>query len=124
MQKKRPVNLNLFTIRFPITAISSILHRISGVILFFSIVFLLYVLQQSLASADSFAAIQTTLSQPVARFFTWVVLSAVAFHAIAGVRHLFMDMGYGEGKDSGRLGAYLVIIFSILVIVALGVRLW
>lgn len=124
MQKQRPVNLNLFTIRFPITAISSILHRASGVILFFFIAFLLYALQESLISSNSFSMIQSHLSGFFARFCVWVFLSALAFHAIAGVRHLLMDMGYGEGKDSGRFGAYLVIILSVFLVIALGVRLW
>ena len=124
MQKPRPVNLNLFTIRFPVTAISSILHRASGVILFFGILFFLYVLQRSLASAESFAALQACLTGPWARFFTWVVLSALVFHIIAGIRHLSMDVGYGEEKTSGRVGAYLVIVLSVMVILALGVRLW
>lgn len=124
MQKPRPVNLNLFTIRFPITAISSILHRASGVLLFFFIVMLLYVLDLSLKSADSFAALQASLGSVWARFLVWSFLSSLSFHVIAGVRHLLMDLGYGEEKVSGRFGAYLVIILSAIVIVLLGVHLW
>jgi succinate dehydrogenase / fumarate reductase cytochrome b subunit len=124
MQKPRPINLNLFTIRFPVTAIASILHRVSGVILFFFIIFLLYALELSLKSADAFTSLRQTLSMPGARFFVWVFLSSLVFHLFVGLRHLCMDMGYGEGKNSGRFSAYLVLILSIIVIVALGIRLW
>lgn len=124
MQKKRPVNLNLFTIRFPVTAISSILHRASGVVLFLFIVFLLYALQFSLKSEQSFNALHATLSSFWPRFFVWIFLSSLVFHVIAGIRHFLMDMGYGEGKASGKFSAYLVLILSVVAIVALGVRLW
>lgn len=124
MQKKRPVNLNLFTIRFPATAISSILHRISGVILFVFILTLLDLLKDSLAGADSFAQLQAWLSTPIMRFVAWVFLSALAFHIVAGVRHLIMDLGYAEEKKSGMLGAYLVMFFSAIIILALGIQLW
>ena len=124
MQKKRPVNLNLFTIRFPITAISSILHRASGVILFLFIITLLWALNLSLKSQENFTALQATLTQGGWRFLIWIFLSSLAFHVIAGIRHLLMDIGWGEGKASGRLSAYLVMIFSVIVVVALGVRLW
>lgn len=124
MQKKRPVNLNLFTIRFPVTAIASILHRASGVLLFIFILFMLYALSGSLQSADTFAKLQTCLSTPEMRFLSWVFLSSLVFHIFAGIRHLLMDLGYAEEKASGAYGAYLVIIFSIIVIFALGIRLW
>ncbi len=124
MQKNRPINLNLFTIRFPVTAISSILHRGTGVILFLGIVFFLYLLNHSLKSADSFASLQICFQHPLSKFFLWVLLSALIYHLIAGIRHLFMDCGLGEGKVSGRLSAYGVIILSFVLIIALGVRIW
>ena len=93
MNKQRPVNLNLFTIKFPIPAIVSILHRISGVIVFLLIPLLLWMLHASLASVEQFDALRDTLDSPLIRFTLWVGLSALLFHLVAGIRHLFMDAG-------------------------------
>lgn len=124
MQKKRPVNLNLFTIRFPATAVISILHRCSGVILFCFIVFLLYVLDVSLKSADAFVQIQNCFQTSWTRFVVWVFLSSFILHLLAGVRHFVMDFGFAEEKQSGRWGAYLVMFASAIAIVVLGIYLW
>ena len=124
MQKPRPVNLNLLTIRFPVTAVISILHRLSGVILFCFIVFLLWALNLSLHSADDFARVHHCFSTPIARFIIWVFLSSLALHLFAGIRHFVMDFGFGEEKNSGRYGAYFVIILSAIATIALGVYLW
>jgi len=124
MQKKRPVNLNLFTIRFPATAIVSILHRCSGVILFGLIAFLLYALSLSLQSSEQFAEVQSLCHEPWIRFFVWVFLSSFVLHLLAGLRHFVMDFGFAEEKASGRYGAYIVMIVSAVVIAGLGVYLW
>lgn len=125
MRKTRPVNLNLFTIRFPATAISSILHRLSGVILFLFIAMMLWALSASLTSPTSFDQLHQTFTNSFTlRFFVWVCLSSLLYHFIAGVRHLIMDLGYGETIRGGRFSAYLVILLSIIFIIALGIRLW
>lgn len=124
MQKKRPVNLNLFTICFPATAVISILHRLSGVILFGFIALLLYALDLTLQSPAQFAQVQSLWHESFVRFFVWVFLSAFVLHLLAGLRHFVMDFGFAEEKNSGRFGAYIVMIGSGVVIVALGVYLW
>jgi succinate dehydrogenase / fumarate reductase, cytochrome b subunit len=124
MRKTRPVNLNLFTIRFPATAISSILHRISGVLLFIFLFFLMWSFSCSLKSPDCFEGVKTCFSHPLCKFFIWVFLSSLIFHLVAGIRHLLMDMGLGEERQSGRVGAYLVMIISAILIVLLGISLW
>lgn len=124
MQKKPPVNLNLATIRFPVTAISSILHRLSGVALCGFVFFLLWALAQSLQSAETFDALKATLSQPWLKFFVWLFLISLFFHFVAGIRHLLMDAGIGEGKHSGSYSAYSVIILSVIFSIILGISLW
>ena len=124
MQKPRPVNLNLLTIRFPVTAISSILHRISGVILLVFIFFIIGALNLSLKSAESFTLVKATLSCPLYKFLFWVFLSSLFFHFLAGIRHLIMDIGFAEGKQSGRIGAYLIITLSVIFMILLGISLW
>lgn len=124
MNKKRPVNLDLTTIKFPITALVSITHRLSGVFLFAGMAVLLWLLDSSLTSEEGFAAVQESTANPVFKFVLWVVLAALAYHAIAGVRHLIMDGGVGESLRGGQIGAKLVVILSIVVIALIGVWIW
>lgn len=119
MPKKRPVNLNLMTIKFPITAISSILHRASGFILFLLIPFFLWGFALSM-TPDGFAHLQAGQACWVMRFIEWFLLSGLIYHIIAGIRHLCMDAGYFEEKDSGRISAWVVIVISAILIVVAG----
>jgi succinate dehydrogenase / fumarate reductase cytochrome b subunit len=122
--KKKPKNLNLFTLRLPLPAIVSILHRFSGVILFFFAPFFLWGLQLSLASAESFNYLHSILTCPGCKFLLWGSLSALIYHLIAGIRHLFMDIGIGEELNSGRLSAKWAMGVSIVFIVLTGFWLW
>lgn len=124
MNNQRPKNLNLFTIRFPIPAIASILHRISGFILFLLIPFILWILQSSLISEQNFDDIHQTLTSPLMKFIIWCSLSAFIYHFVAGIRHLLMDIHIGEELKSGRIGAILTIIISLLFIILTGIWLW
>jgi len=124
VQKDRPVNLDLRTIAFPVTAIVSILHRISGVLLFLFVPVLLCLLDCSLKSAESFSEVQTWFNSLTGKVIIWALLSSLVFHLFAGVRHLLADMGFGESLGSARCSARTVLLLSIIVIVLLGVWLW
>ncbi|MBO9482370.1 MULTISPECIES: succinate dehydrogenase, cytochrome b556 subunit [Gammaproteobacteria] len=124
MNSKRPVNLDITTIKLPLPAYTSILHRISGVILFIGLGFLLYGLELSLASEESFDALKALLSAPLAKFIIWGILSALIYHLIAGVKHLLMDVDVGDGKESGSLGAIVTLVLSTVLIILAGVWVW
>jgi succinate dehydrogenase / fumarate reductase cytochrome b subunit len=124
MNHKRPVNLDLRTIKFPIVAIASILHRISGFILFFLIPVFLWGLATSLRSPESYAALATCLSHPVVAFIIWAFIAALIYHLLAGIRHLFMDIGIGETLSGARSGVIVVFIIAIIGIILAGVWLW
>lgn len=124
MNSQRPVNLDLRTIKLPVTAYTSILHRISGVILFVAIAILLFGLDKSLTSEDGFVQVKECLASPLAKFVIWGLLSALLYHLVAGVRHLIMDMGIGETLEGGKLGSKIVIAVAVVVIVLLGVWIW
>jgi succinate dehydrogenase / fumarate reductase cytochrome b subunit len=124
MSTKRPVNLDLRTIKLPITAVASILHRISGLIVFFFIPLFLFGLQKSLHSANGFASVANCIGSPVVKFIVWAFVAALIYHLIAGIRHLFMDMGVGETLQGGRRGAMWVIVLSVILIVLVGWWLW
>lgn len=118
MNKKRPVNLDLSTIRQPITAIVSITHRISGVILLAGILVLIWMLDASLSSRESFQQLAELLTSPAVQVLVWAVLAALAYHLVMGVRHLIMDFGVGESLQGGRLGAKIALVVAILLIIA------
>lgn len=121
---KRPVNLDLMTIKFPVTALASISHRVAGVALFFALPLLLWMLDRSLASADSFAALQALLASPLVKLVLWAILAAVLYHLVAGIKHLFMDWGIGETLEGGRRAAIASFIIAALLILAAGAWLW
>ncbi len=124
MNKKRPVNLNLFAFHFPLPAITSILHRISGIMLFVFIPGLLWVLDQSLQSEQGFQKIAVIFSHPVTKVFLWMFLSMLAYHLVAGIKHLLMDLGLGETLQGARIGAWLTLVISLSLVVLLGVWIW
>lgn len=124
MNNKRPVNLDLGKFHFPLPAITSILHRISGVLLFIGVGFLLYGLHLSLSGEEGFAAVQQVMQSFLARLIVWGILSSLAYHLVAGVRHLIMDLGIGETLEGGRLGSQIVIVVSVILIVLAGVWVW
>ena len=122
---KRPVNLDITTFKLPPTAYASILHRASGVVLFFSIPILLWMLSCSLQSPESFAQLQDCLSSVLVKLVLSGILAALIYHLVAGIRHLFMDAGYGETKQSGVLGAKLVIAIAlVLTVIVAGILVW
>lgn len=121
VNSQRPVNLDIRTIKLPVTAYASILHRISGVILFVSLIIALFLLDRSLSSEHGFDQVKTWMSSFVVKFIVWGMLSALIYHIVAGVRHLIMDLGYGETLETGRLGAKLVLIIAVILIIIAGV---
>jgi succinate dehydrogenase / fumarate reductase cytochrome b subunit len=121
---KRPVNLDIGTFKLPITAYASIAHRISGVVLLLGVAVLLWMLDLSLSSAAGFEELKSTLQSPVCKAIIWFVLVGLGYHMIAGVRHLFMDLGFGETLEGGALGAKVVIVLSVVYAIVMGVWLW
>lgn len=124
MNQKRPVNLDLTSMKFPVMAIVSILHRVSGVILFFLFPLVLYCLQYSLQSALAFDALSDFLASPLMRLLLWLFSAALAYHFFAGLRHLLMDLGYGESLEAGRRSAILVLVLSVIATLLLGIWIW
>lgn len=125
MNQQRPVNLDLGSIKYPPMAIASILHRISGLVLFLLLPVMLYFLKLSLASAESFEQLHHLMvTSPFCRLLVWGFGTAWCYHLLAGIRHLMMDAGMGETLAAGRRGAWLVIGLSILGAIVIGVGLW
>ncbi|WP_414827584.1 succinate dehydrogenase, cytochrome b556 subunit [Alteromonas sp. H39] len=124
MKKQRPVNLELNTIKFPPSAISSILHRITGVAMFFALLFVIWAWAVSLSSADGFASVQSMMDGIIGKLVAIGTASALTYHMLGGIRHGIMDMGYWEELESGNLSAKIVIGLWIVLTIVLGVALW
>lgn len=125
VKKQRPVNLDLSTLQFPITAIASILHRVSGVITFVAVGILLWLLGLSLSSPDGFLNAVSIMNGIIAKFIIWAILTALAYHVVVGIRHLMMDFGCLEetfvaGKRSAIISFVITVVLSILA----GVLVW
>ena len=106
----RPVNLNLLTISLPIIGMSSILHRISGLAVFFSFPLVVWLFSISLKSEESFTILanlyQTSL---ILKAMTFLFLVGFSYHLLAGLRKLISDVfGVGETLESGRFLSWLV----------------
>mgnify|MGYP006133527139 CR=1 FL=1 len=124
VKDNRPTNININTIKFPLPAISSILHRISGVFIFVGIAFLLYILELSLQSESGFTSVLVLLDHFLVKFLAWAILAGLLFHLIAGFKHLLMDLGIGESFEAGLLGARLVFGVSIIATLVAGIWIW
>ena len=124
MKSTRPVFLNLFAIRFPIVAVVSILHRVSGVVLFGASFYLLWILWLSLESEASFSNLRATLDNPVHSIVLWFTLSLLGYHIVAGLRHLLMDLHIGDSLKVGKASAAIVLVCSVLLSLAIGVWFW
>lgn len=125
-KNKRPINLNITTIRFPITAIISILHRISGVLLFVIIGPILWLLQLSLSSYEKFYKIVSCLMNNIFfKFFLWSTITIFFYHIIAGIRQILMDFGYlNQTWLIGKFSAKIVFGLVMLLFIFIGILIW
>ena len=120
---QRPVFHAVLKYRYPVMAIASILHRISGVILFLLIPLLLWVLAKSLASPSDFEAVKAFFTRPIPITILWIVLAALFYHLVAGIRHMLMDLGYAESLKGGRIGSYTVFAITVILLFLAGIWL-
>ncbi|WP_428945575.1 succinate dehydrogenase cytochrome b556 subunit [Pantoea sp. FN060301] len=125
VKKQRPVNLDLSTIRFPVTAIASILYRVSGVITFVAVGILLWLLGLSLSSPEGFLEASAVMDSFIVKFIVWGIMVALAYHIVGGVRHMLMDFGYlGETMEIGRRSAQIVFGITVVLSILAGVLVW
>ncbi|CAN7656201.1 MULTISPECIES: succinate dehydrogenase, cytochrome b556 subunit [Duganella] len=128
-KKERPEFRNihvteLSNYRLPLAGIVSILHRISGFLMFALLPFVLYLLEQSLRSEISFAYYQGIVSTPLVKLIILALVWGYMQHFCAGVRHLFMDLHYGLDKDSARKSAASVLVVSLALTLVVALKLF
>ncbi|GKS68031.1 succinate dehydrogenase subunit C [Nitrosomonas sp. PY1] len=121
----RPKYLNLLKIKQPLPAIVSIIHRITGVLLFFpGIPVLLCIFQDFLGSQESFDYLQKNLQNPLMMLIILPPLWFFFHHVCAGIRHLLLDQHIGVELQQARTSAYLVFVVGIMLTTLTGLLLW
>jgi len=124
-KKRGPKYLDLLRIRQPLPAIVSILHRISGVLLFFpGIPLVLYALQTALHSPESLAHLQSNLGHPLAKLLLLLAIWLYLHHLCAGIRHLALDLHVGLPLPQARFSSKIVLFSGIILTALTGVWLW
>ena len=117
--------------RLPPAGIVSILHRVSGVLMFLLMPFIIWMFDASVSSEVSYGAFKAAFAAGVGFLPGWflklVVLAliwAYLHHLIAGLRHLWMDATHAVTKEFGRVSALVTLALSVLLTLALGYKLF
>jgi len=125
--RPRPVfrNINVTDLaryRLPVPGLVSILHRISGGLLFLFLWLILWLLQASVTDVARFEALY---SNPLVKLVVLALLWSLMHHVCAGIRYLVMDVSHKavELKPARQSGA-VVLVVSILLTVLVGVKIW
>lgn len=114
---KRPKNLDLLSVKFPMSAIMSVGHRAAGVVLFLSLPYFLYLLQLSLTNEAGFALAKAELQEPWIKLIGLVLVWALAHHFIAGIRYFLLDLDIGIEKSMAQKSAVVVLLAGFLIFV-------
>jgi succinate dehydrogenase / fumarate reductase cytochrome b subunit len=127
IKKARPKYLSLaallFEIRLPLAGWVSILHRVSGALLFLATVWLLFLLDRSLASESGFESVRGYTSHPLVKVALLVLIWSYCHHFCAGIRFLFLDIHKGIDKETSRLTSIVVIVAGLALAALFGARL-
>jgi len=106
--KQRPVHLNLSKIRLPIGGIMSIIHRITGVLMFLAVPFLIYLLDISLISERGYEKAIAIIHSPMGVLLLFGLMWGLMHHLLAGIRYLLIDADLGVDKERARQTALFV----------------
>lgn len=124
MNKQRPKHLALHLIKLPLPGIVSILHRFSGLLLFFALPLLLLILQYSLLSIETYTQLITVLAHPPFKLLLLGLLWAFLHHFCAGLRYLAIDLHYVRDLAQARNSSKVVLVASLVLTIFFGAKLW
>jgi succinate dehydrogenase cytochrome b subunit len=123
-KKKRPLWYNLSPLNLPVPGLVSILHRVSGAMLFLALVWFLFLLDMSLGSEAGFARARAYVGHPLVKLALLALLWAYLHHFCAGIRYLFLDIDKGVSLPAARASSYAVFAVSLALTALLGMSLW
>ena len=124
MSRARPKYLNLFQIRLPVPGLVSILHRMSGAVLFLLLPLLLVLFELSLEAAQTFARFEAVFSHWAVKLILVGAAWAYLHHLCAGIRHLALDLDYGTELATARASSWAVLAVSVVLTLAVGAVIW
>lgn len=136
LSTKRPVYRNIHitdiaTYRLPLAGIVSILHRVSGAVMFLLLPLLIWLFDTSVSSEISYESFTSAFSAglgflpgPLVKLVVLGLIWAYLHHFIAGVRHLWMDLTHSVSKEQGRSSAIVTLALSVVLTVLLGAKLF
>jgi len=124
MNTGRPKYLNLVKIKLPLPGFVSILHRLSGAFLFLILPFLLYLLQASLGTVESFLEFQNIVNHAAVKVVLLGIAWAFLHHFFAGLRYLALDIHVGVELVHARASSWAVLFISFVTTAMVGVGLW
>ena len=110
--------------RLPLAGSVSILHRISGALMFLLLPFILYLLELSITSEISFNNLRAIVSSWFVKLIILALSWAYLHHFAAGIRHLFMDMHMGLSKQGSRHSAASVLAISLFLTLLVALKLF
>lgn len=123
--KPRPKYYDLNLAHLPPPGLVSILHRVSGLLLFFPILpLLLYMLQATLGSEQGYAHWREFFARPVVKLAMLAVVWLYAHHFWAGIRFLLLDLHIGVAKPPARASAVAVLVLGLVTTLLVGWRAW
>lgn len=124
IKKNKFLNLFILAPKMSITAKASILHRITGFLLFLSIPYFLYLLNQTLTSNDFYSAFYCNCASILAKLIYILLIFSFVYHMCAGIRYLFLDVDKGVEIKTAKKTAWIVILFSLVITIFLGIMIW
>lgn len=123
MNKKRPKHLALHLIKLPLAGFVSILHRVSGMLLFLALPLLLWALQASMRSIETYTTLMEIVQHPLSKLVCLGLLWAFLHHFCAGIRYLAIDLHLASSLARARASSKWVMGVSLLLTILIGVKL-
>ncbi|UDG82367.1 succinate dehydrogenase, cytochrome b556 subunit [Candidatus Vallotia cooleyia] len=121
----RNVNISqILKYRLPLAGRVSILHRMSGALLFILLPFSLYLLENSLTSELSFASLKAFFACPLLKLIVLMLSWAYIFHFCAGLRYLLLDAQYAVTKQGSKKTSIVVVLASSVLMIAVALKLF
>ena len=115
--KSKHIFLDLVLISFPITAITSIIHRITGILLFFSIPIILYFLDLSLKSNSSFDVLKVLMCKSHIKILLLLLLFSFLYHLINGIKHMVMELGFFDSKSGSKKFTVVFLFITVFLFI-------
>jgi succinate dehydrogenase / fumarate reductase cytochrome b subunit len=122
--RQRPLSPHLTIYRWPVTMMTSITHRATGIALSLGMLILAWWLVSISNGPEGFDSFHAVMDSPLGLLVLFGITWSLTFHFCSGVRHLAWDLGYGFSKKDSRLGSIWVIALSVVGAVAIFACVW